>query len=82
MTGTNMNFVGFLLVEVTNPNTGEVKKKLRVKSETGLEYNFLTEMSVEEVKAQKTELLSKIVLGEGPFGKFAMVRKSVVLEEF
>ena len=77
-----MNFVGFKLVEITNPTTAEVTQKLRVVGDNGLEYNFLTDLTVEQVKEKRNELLKNITLGEGPYGKFAMVRKSKVVEEF
>lgn len=76
------NFTLFRVVKVVNPATGEESTKLRVVSSVGKEYNVLTDMPLETIKANKADLLTKIVIKDGQYGAYALFRKSEVLEEF
>ena len=75
-------FIKFKLVEVTNPNTGETKTKIRVVHKDGHEYTLLTDKSVEEMKSERETLLSQIVLREGEYGTYAVFSTAKTIEEF
>jgi hypothetical protein len=75
-------FTGFKMVQVTNPNTQEVSKKLRVVSSLGEEFDLLTDVTVEDIKADRATFLSKVIIKQGPFKPYALFRNSEVLEEF
>lgn len=77
-----MEFTKFIKVKVANPDTGETKEKIRVVSNQGREYDLLTELTQEEIVARRSEILSKIIIKDGPFKPFAVIRMSEVLEEF
>ena len=75
-------FTGFKMVQVTNPNTSEVSKKLRVVNSNSEEFDLLTDLTVEAIKADRANILAKIIIKQGPFRPFAVIRQSEVLEEF
>jgi len=75
-------FTGFKMVQVTNPNTQEVSKKLRVVSSLGEEFDLLTDVSVDDIKADRAAFLGKVIIKQGPFKPYALFRNSEVLEEF
>ena len=75
-------FTGFKMVQVTNPNTQEVSKKLRVVSSLGEEFDLLTDVSVADIKADRATFLSKVIIKQGPFKPYALFRNSEVWEEF
>ena len=77
-----MKAIGFKLVEVTNPESGEVKEKIKVVFDNCQEYFFLTNKSVEEIKASRSEVLSKITIREGDYGKYCIESKATLKEEF
>lgn len=77
-----MNFIGFLKVKVANPNTGEETEKLRVKADNGQEFDLLTDLSKEEIIAQRESLLKRVLIGKGPYKPYAYFRMSEILEEF
>ena len=54
-----MKATGFKRVEVTNPNTGEIIQKIRVRFDNYQEFNLLTDLTVEEIKAEREELLKQ-----------------------
>lgn len=73
--------IKFQLVEVTNPATGDVVKKFRVLFNDLTTLSFVTDLSLEDIRAQKEELLPKVSIGEGQFGKYAYISRAKVLEE-
>ena len=75
-------FISFRKVEVTNPTNGELVTKLHVVHADGHSYTLLTDLSVDEIKAQRAELLSKVVLCDGEFGTYAMFTRATIKEEF
>jgi len=77
-----MKATGFMLVEATNPTTSEVVKKIKVKFDNAMSFNLLTDLTVEDIKKDKDNLLAKVELREGEFGKFAVISRVTVLEEF
>ena len=77
-----MKAIGFSLVEATNPNTGDITKKVRVKFDNGSSYNLLTDLTVEDIKKDRDNILKRVEVRDGEFGKFAIISKVTVLEEF
>ena len=47
-----------------------------------MSFNLLTDLTVEDIKKDKDNLLAKVELREGEFGKFAVISRVTVLEEF
>jgi len=77
-----MKAIGFALVEATNPNNGEVTKKIRVKFDNMFSCNLLTDLTVDDIKKDRDNLLGKIEVREGEFGKYAIISRVTVLDEF
>ena len=77
-----MKAIGFSLVEATNPNTGDITKKIRVKFDNASSYNLLADLTVEEIKKDRDNILSKVELRDGEFGKYAVISRVTVLEQF
>lgn len=77
-----MKATSFRLVEATNPNTSEVVKKIKVMFDNAMSYNLLTDLTVEDIKKDRDTLLAKVELREGEFGKFAVISRVTILEEF
>lgn len=77
-----MKAIGFALVEATNPNNGEVTQKIRVKFDNMFSCNLLTDLTVEDIKKDRDALLGKIEVREGEFGKYAIISRVTVLDEF
>ena len=77
-----MKAIGFSLVEATNPKTGDITKKIRVKFDNASSYNLLTDLTVEEIKKDRDAILSKVELREGEFGKYAVISRVTVLKQF
>ena len=77
-----MKAIGFSLVEATNPNTGDVTKKIRVNFDNAFSCNLLTDLTVEDIKKDRDAILGKIEVRDGEFGKYAIIRRITVLEEF
>lgn len=75
-------FVKFMKVRVINPNTQESSEKLRVVNSEGMEYDVLTDMPIEDIKANRDSLLEKVIIKNGSFKPFAVFRMSEILEEF
>jgi hypothetical protein len=77
-----MEFIKFRVVKVVNPNTQEESTKLRAVTVDNKEFNILTDMPLDAIKADRNALLAKIIIKEGPYGQFGVFRMSEVLEEF
>lgn len=77
-----MTFSKFRLVERINPSTSEVVRKLVVLGDDHVEYTYLTDLNLDEVKARRDELLSTCRLIDAQYGKVAVSTRSKVLEEF
>ena len=77
-----MKAIGFSLVEATNPNTGDITKKVRVKFDNATSYNLLTDLTVEDIKKDRDNILKRVEVREGEFGKFAVISKVTILEDF
>ena len=77
-----MEFTKFRVVKVINPNTQEESTKLRAVTTDNKEFNILTDMPLDAIKADREALLAKIIIKEGPFGQFGVFRQSEILEEF
>lgn len=74
-------FISIRRVEATNPNTGAIVQKLQVVHKDGHAYTLLTDLTVDEIKADKAALLEKVVLRDGEFGAYAMFSRVKILEE-
>jgi len=74
-------FTSIRRVQATNPNTGEMVEKLQVVHKDGHAYTLLTDLTVEQIKADKPALLEKVVLREGEYGTYAMFTRVTILEE-
>lgn len=77
-----MTFTAFRLVERTNPTTGEIVQKLVVLASDGKDYTFLTDLTVDDIKARRDEILQKMKLIDTKHGVCAVSDSSKVLEEF
>ncbi len=77
-----MKFLKFRLVDRTNPSTGEIVRKLVVLADDGAEYSYLTDLSVDEVKSRRDELLATCKLISTQFGQCAVSNRSTIIEEF
>ena len=77
-----MKAINFTLVEATNPSTSEVVKKIKVKFDNAMSFNLVTDLTVEDIKKDRDTLLAKVELREGEFGKFAVISRVTILEEF
>ena len=83
-----MKATGFQLVEVTNPNSGETSKKIRVKFDTCTAINLLLpegktlEVAMSEIKANREEYLRKVQVFEGEFGKYCRFSNATIEDEF
>ena len=83
-----MKATGFQLVEVTNPNTGETSKKIRVKFDTCVAINLLLpqdttlEKAIEDIKANREDYLRRVQVFEGEFGKYCRFSNATIDEEF
>ena len=77
-----MKAIGFSLVEATNPNTGDVTKKIRVNFDNAFSCNLLTDLTVEDIKKDRDTILGKIEVRDGEFGKYAIISRVTVLEKF
>lgn len=78
-----MKFVKFQLVEVTNPETGEVLEKLRAVTDDGQSLNvFHPNHSIEDIKKDAQAIRESLVVGETEFGKYAYIPNAIVKEEF
>jgi len=75
-------FISFQQVEVTNPTTGIVSTKFRVVHKDGHSYTLLTDLTKEQLIADKPALLGKITLYEGEFGTYAVITRAKILAEF
>jgi hypothetical protein len=75
-----MKAIGFKLVEVTNPNDGVITKKVRACFDNGEEFTFLTDYTLDEIKAKKSEILPLIIVGTGQYGKYAYISRAKTLE--
>lgn len=77
-----MTFTTFRRVERTNPSTGELVQKLVVVASDGKDYTFITDLSVDDIKSRRDELLQKMKLIDTKYGVCAVSDSSKVLEEF
>lgn len=77
-----MKAIGFMLVDATNPNTGEVVRKLRVTFDNSSSLPLLTDETVETIKASRDEFLAKVDVREGEFGKYCLFTKFNVIDKF
>jgi hypothetical protein len=77
-----MEFKNFRVVKVMNPSTKEESIKLRAVTTDNKEFNILTDMPLDAIKADRNALLAKIIIKEGPYGQFGVFRMSEILEEF
>ena len=77
-----MTFTAFRRVERVNPSTGEVVQKLVVIGDDNREYTYLTNLSVEDIKANRATLLATCRLIDTKHGQCAVSNSSTVLEEF
>jgi hypothetical protein len=77
-----MKFLKFRLVDRTNPTTGEIVRKLVVLADDSVEYSYLTDLSVDEVKNRRDELIATSHLIDTKFGKCAVSNRSTIIEEF
>ena len=83
-----MKAIGFQLVEVTNPNTGETSKKLRVKFDNCSAINLLLpegktlDVAMTEIKANREDYLRKVQVFEGEFGKYCRFANATIEDEF
>lgn len=77
-----MKAIGFKVVDVVNPVTAEVLRKVRVKFDNSEVINFLTDLSIDAIKADKDNILKNIEVRTGEFGKYCIVSKSTFVEEF
>jgi hypothetical protein len=77
-----MKFLKFRLVDRTNPTTGEIVRKLVVLADDSVEYSYLTDLSVDEVKNRRDELIATCHLIDTKFGKCAVSNRSTIIEEF
>lgn len=76
------NFQSFRRVSVTNPTTGETREKIQVIHKDGHSYTLLTDLTVEQIKADREALLGKIDLREGEYGTYAVITRATILENF
>ena len=83
-----MKATGFQLVEVTNPTTGDVTKKLRVKFDTCVAINLLMprdttlEALMVDIKANRDAYLAKVQVREGEFGQYCVFSLAKIEDEF
>jgi len=77
-----MKAIGFMLVDATNPNTGEVVRKIRVTFDNSSSLPLLTDETVETIKAGKDAFLAKVDVREGEFGKYCVFTKFTVIDAF
>ena len=77
-----MDFKAFRRVERLNPTTGEVIQKVVVVGDDNIEYSYLTNLSVDEIKANRDTLLASCRLIDTKYGKCAVSSSSTLLEEF
>ena len=83
-----MKATGFQLVEVTNPNTGETSKKIRIKFDTCIAINLLLpqdttlEKAMADIKANRDSFLAKVQVFEGEFGKYCRFSNATIEDEF
>lgn len=75
-------FISFRRVNVTNPNNGETKEKIQVLHKDGHAYTLLTDLTAEQIKADREALLGKVTLHEGEFGTYAVFTRAEILENF
>ena len=83
-----MKATGFLLQNVTNPNTGEESQRIAVKFDNAKVIRLFTgEQSLDEFKATITpesreSILKRIVVRDGEFGEYCVVSRAITTEEF
>jgi len=77
-----MKFTKFLKGTTTNPSTGEIVQRIRVVADNNQEFNLLTDLTVDEIKKDRDNYLSKVVIMQGEFGFYARFRSMIVEEEF
>ena len=77
-----MKAIGFQKVKVLNPTTNVEVEKLRVSFDNGKSITLLTDLTVEQIKADRDKLLSKVVVCEGEFGQYCLFTKAELLEAF
>lgn len=75
-----MKFVRIFKAEAANPQTGEIVTGLRVETDTKHVYKLLN--TIEELKDAGTpsEVLGKLKLVEGQYGRFAQLPRYKELE--
>jgi hypothetical protein len=77
-----LTFSCFRLVERTNPTTGEIINKIVVLGSDGQEYTYISDLSRDEIRNRRDELLANCKLIDTSYGKVAVSNRSKVLEEF
>ena len=82
-----MKVSGFCKAEVMNPNNGEVSTKVRVKFDNGEIINlFDSERTTDEliayIRENREDVVKRIAVRDGEFGKFCVISRMKILEEF